>query len=56
MNLLIFGQNAIADFNKKISTVRSRRNCSDSNISKYTDKLKTDIRMIPGKRLLGTAI
>ena len=32
------GQNAIAEFNKKISTVRSRRNCNNSNISKYTVK------------------
>ena len=36
----------IPDFNKKISTVRSRRSCFDTNFTKFTVNLKIDILMV----------
>ena len=43
MNSQIYGQ--IPDFNKKISTVRSRRSCTNSYTSKLAASLKIDILM-----------
>ena len=51
MNLLIYGQ--IPDFNKKISTVRSRRYSFNTYITKYSDNLEIVTLMTYQKKLYG---
>ena len=51
MNLLIYGQ--IPDFNKKISTVRSRRYSLNTNTTKYSDNLEIVTQMTYQKKLNG---
>ncbi|MCI9245689.1 MAG: type IV secretory system conjugative DNA transfer family protein [Clostridia bacterium] len=51
MNLQIFGQ--IPDFNRKISTVRSRRNFTNYNFTKYTVNLRIVIRTGLSDEIIG---
>lgn len=51
MNLLIYGQ--IPDFNKKISTVRSRRYSFNTNTTKYSGNLEIVTQMTYLKKLYG---